>query len=66
MFEEKLKNLRINDEPIKEYNEIREMSYKKIREKYINNILKTKYDLEIELRSEIYEEKIKNFNQKKC
>lgn len=65
MFEEKLKNLRINDEPIKEYNEIREMSYKKIREKYINNILKTKYDLEIELRSEIYEEKIKNFNQKK-
>lgn len=65
MFEEKLKNLRINDEPIKEYKEIREIPYKKIREKYINNILKTKYDLEIEFKSEIYEEKIKNFNQEK-
>ena len=63
MFEEKLKNLRINGKSLKEYKEIREMSYKKIREKYINNILKTKYDLEKETKNQTYVDKISQNNQ---
>lgn len=66
MFKEKIKNIRIVSEANSEYDKLKKISYENLRKEYINNILKMKYNLEIEAKSEIYVFRKKVLKQEKA